>query len=100
MQAKLVYGANISMAKQYGTSGNADAVFTAYSLVLKEPGKVIPVEEKLHQPIAQALGIVAASPRQAEARAFADFLLTGKGRGILANSGYRLPPPKFVGRVP
>ena len=48
VMAKIVYAENISMAKQYGTSKNADAVFTAYSLVLKEAGKVIPVDEALH----------------------------------------------------
>ena len=47
---------NISMAKQYGASRNADAVFTAYSLVLKEGGKVIQVDEALHAPITQELG--------------------------------------------
>jgi molybdate transport system substrate-binding protein len=78
------------MAKQYGTSGNADAVFTAYSLVLKEQGKVIQVDESLHAPIDQAMGIVAASKNQAAAREFTRFLLEGKGRGILSSSGYRV----------
>ena len=58
---KIVYAENINMAKQYGTSKNADAVFTAYSLVLKEAGKVIQIDEALHQPIVQKLGIVARS---------------------------------------
>ena len=58
------------MAKQYGTSGNADAVFTAYSLVMKEGGRVIQVDDKLHAPIDQAMGIVAASKNQAAGREF------------------------------
>ncbi len=58
VQPKIVYGENISMAKQYGKSNNADAVFTAYSLVLHEGGKIIRVDERLHQPIDQELGIV------------------------------------------
>jgi molybdate transport system substrate-binding protein len=91
---KVVYADNISMAKQYGSSGNADAVFTAYSLVLKEPGRVIQVSEQLHAPIDQALGIVAASQRQDLARSFVDFLLRGKGRGILLGSGYRVAAGK------
>src|SRR5438105_3187763 len=61
VRAKIVYAENINMAKQYGMSNNADAVFTAYSLVLKEGGRVIQVDEKLHQPIVQELGIVAKS---------------------------------------
>jgi molybdate transport system substrate-binding protein len=94
VQTKVVYADNINMAKQYGTSGNADAVFTAYSLVLKEAGKVIKVDEKLHNPIDQALGIVAASKHPDTAQQFVDFLLKGRGRDILGNSGYRLPVAK------
>jgi molybdate transport system substrate-binding protein len=91
VQPKIVYADNINMAKQYGSTGNADAVFTAYSLVLKEAGKVIQVNEELHPPIDQAIGIVAASQHQDTARQFVDFLLKGKGRDILGNSGYRVP---------
>ena len=91
VKSGVVYGDSISMAKQYGTSGNADAVFTAYSLVLKESGKVIQVDEKLHKPITQALGIIGASHRQDAAAKFTEFLLKGKGREILAAHGYRVP---------
>jgi molybdate transport system substrate-binding protein len=94
VQSKVVYADNINMAKQYGSSGNADAVFTAYSLVLKESGKAIKVDEKLHNPIDQALGIVAATKHPDTARQFVDFLLKGRGRDILGNSGYRLPVAK------
>jgi molybdate transport system substrate-binding protein len=94
VQSKVVYADNINMAKQYGASGNADAVFTAYSLVLKEAGKVIKVDEKLHNPIDQALGIVAASKHLDTAQQFVDFLLKGRGRGIMGDSGYRLPAAK------
>lgn len=90
VEPKIVYADNISMAKQYGSSGNADAVFTAYSLVMKDQGKVIQVDESLHAPIDQAIGIVAASKNQAAAREFMNFLLVGKGRGILSSSGYRV----------
>jgi molybdate transport system substrate-binding protein len=92
VKSKIVYASNISMAKQFGTSGNADAVFTAYSLVLNESGKVIQVNENLHRPITQALGILSSSKNQKAARLFVDFLLTGKGRDVLARSGYRIPP--------
>jgi molybdate transport system substrate-binding protein len=87
---KIVYAENISMAKQYGTSKNADAVFTAYSLVLKEAGKVIQVDEALHQPIVQKLGIVARSQHIDDARKFTQFVLNGAGRDILARFGYKV----------
>src|SRR5438477_51210 len=57
VQPKVVYAENINAAKQYGVSRNADAVFTAYSLVLHEAGTVIRVDENLHRPIEQELGI-------------------------------------------
>ncbi len=91
VKAKIVYANNINTAKEYGTSGNADAVFTAYSLVLKVPGKVIRVDPKLYRPIVQDLGIIAASGHKTEAAKFTDFILHGKGRGILGNFGYQPP---------
>jgi len=94
VKAKIVYADNISMAKQYGTSGNADAVFTAWSLVLTESGKVIPVDEKLHRPISQELGIVAKSGNESAARSFVTFVTRGKGRDILASHGYRTQKEK------
>jgi molybdate transport system substrate-binding protein len=87
---KIAYAENINMAKQYGTSKNADAVFTAYSLVLKEPGKVIQVDESMHQPIVQKLGVIANSRHRDWAQAFAHFVLHGGGRAILVRYGYRV----------
>lgn len=91
VQPKIVYAENISAAKQYGTSNNADAVFTAYSLVIKERGKIIRVDPALHQPIDQALGIIAGAKHLDAARKFAAFLLTGDGRKVLADFGYTFP---------
>jgi molybdate transport system substrate-binding protein len=88
VNSRIVYAENISMAKQYGTSNNADAVFTAYSLVLKEGGQVIQVDQALYEPITQKLGIVAASLHKADAQKFTDFVLGGKGRGVLSTFGY------------
>ena len=91
VQGKVVYAENIAMARQYGSTGNADASFTAYSLVLKDPGKIIEIDEKLHKPIAQELGILASSTHQAEARKFAAYFLTGGGRDVLRDFGYSFP---------
>jgi molybdate transport system substrate-binding protein len=90
VEAKIVYADTISMAKQYGTSKNADAVFTAYSLVLKEGGKVIQVDEGLHQPIVQKLGVLAHSERRDLAQSFTKFVLSEPGRAILASYGYKI----------
>ena len=91
VQSKIVYANNINMAKQYAATGNADAAFTAYSLVLNEPSGVIVVDEKLHQPIDQAAGIVSASTRKTDAERFVSFLRGEEGRAVLTRFGYEIP---------
>jgi len=91
LQPKVVYAENINMARQFGSSGNADAVFTALTLVVKEGGRVIPIDEKLHAPIAQEIGIVRKGAHTQAARRFEDFLLNGPGRDALRRYGYRVP---------
>lgn len=88
VQAKVVYAENINMARQYGASGNADAVVTAYALVIHEAGTVQPVNPRLYPPIDQALGVLASSRKQAEARRLVEFILRGNGRTALAEFGY------------
>ncbi len=89
VKSKIVYAENINIARQYGSSGNADAVFTAYSLVLKQPGKVIQIDSSLHPPILQELGIPRSTQRLEAARRFVDFLIKGTGKSILINYGYK-----------
>lgn len=93
VQSKVVYAENINMARQYGASGNADAVFTAYALLLHEKGTVTQVDTSLYPPIDQALGVLASSHKQAEAKRFTEFILRGDGRKILADFGYRQALP-------
>jgi molybdate transport system substrate-binding protein len=90
VKAKIVYAENISMAKQYGASKNADAVFTAYSLVFKEAGHLIQVDQALHQPIVQKLGALTRSSHLDDARSFTRFVLGSPGQAILARYGYKI----------
>ena len=91
VQPKVVYANSISQAKQMAASGNADAAFTAYSLVLHDKGTVLKIDPQLHRPIEQALGIVTSSPRIEDAKKFKSFLLGSEGRSILTENGYLLP---------
>jgi molybdate transport system substrate-binding protein len=88
VQPKIVYANNINAAKQFAGTGNADAAFTAYSLVLREPGRILVVDEELHRPIDQAVGVVSASPRKEDALRFVSFLTGGDGRAVLERFGY------------
>ena len=90
-QPKIVYANSISMAKQMAATGNAEAAFTAYSLVLHDKGTVLKIDPRLYNPIKQALAIVTSSERAEEAKLFRSFLLGPEGRTILAERGYLLP---------
>lgn len=89
VQPKIVYAQNILMAKQYAASGNADAAFTALALVTGGPGRVIEVDERLHKPLDQALGVIRNSHETERARAYVQFVLGREGRAILQRFGYR-----------
>jgi molybdate transport system substrate-binding protein len=91
VQPKIVYANSISAAKQLAASGNTEAAFTAYSLVLHDKGTVLKIDSHLYHPIEQALAIVASSGQIEEAKRFRAFLLGAEGRMILAKNGYLLP---------
>jgi len=91
VRSKVVYSENINMARQYGASGNADAVFTAYPLVMHEAGAVLRIEPRLYPSLDQSLGILASSRHVDAARKFSNFLLIGAGSGLLREFGYERP---------
>jgi molybdate transport system substrate-binding protein len=93
LQPKIVRADNVNAAKQMAETGNADVGFTALSLVLNAPGEIILIEESLHSPIHQAIGIVAASPRRASAERFLQYVLREGGPEILKRHGYEPPAP-------
>jgi len=91
VKSRMVYAPNVGMVLQYGTSGNADAVFTAMSLARTAGGRALAVDARLHKPLDQELAVTANAANKANAAAFVRFLLTGRGRDLLAESGYRVP---------
>ena len=92
VQPKLVYAQNVLMARQFAKSGNADVAFTASSVLKPGVGRQMEVDERLHGPIDQALGIVRGSSRPADARRFARFVVGEDGQTLLRRFGYRSPP--------
>lgn len=92
VEPKVVYAQNVSMTKQVAATGNAEVAFLPLALVKPNEGQFIEVDERLHQPIDQALGVVKASGKQEAARRFTEFVLSEKGQAILEQYGYRKPP--------
>jgi molybdate transport system substrate-binding protein len=91
LEPKVVYANNIAMSKQFAETGNADAAFTAYSLVLREQGTVLKIEETLHKKLEQSLGVLKRSGRLASARRFREFVVGGQGQSVLGKYGYEVP---------
>ena len=91
LQPKLVLGENVRQALQYAETGNVGAALVPLSLSIVSDGNWTLVPEDLHTPIDQALGVVADSPRQVQARDFAAFITGPQGQAILQEYGF-LPP--------
>ncbi|MGA9767523.1 MAG: molybdate ABC transporter substrate-binding protein [Blastocatellia bacterium] len=94
VEPKVVYGTNVSNTKQFATSGNADVAFLPLALMKQGEGQYIEVEERLHQPIDQALAVIKASAKQDQARRFVNYVLSGEGQAILQQFGYSKPAAK------
>jgi molybdate transport system substrate-binding protein len=91
IEGKVIYAQNVSQAKQFAGTGNAEVAFIPLALVKTGEGTYLEVSDELHQPINQALGIVRESARQTHARQFVDFLLSGEGRELLVKKRYLAP---------
>lgn len=85
VEKKIVYGENVRQALQFYESRNADAVLTSWTLL---KGKGVQLPAAWHAPVRQAAGAVSAKP---EARAFLEYLRSGKARAILVDCGLEVP---------
>jgi molybdate transport system substrate-binding protein len=92
VEPKVVYSQNVSQAKQYAASGNADMAFIPLALIKAGDGQYVEVDARLHKPIDQAIGAIKSSNKQEPARRFVDFVLSAEGQGVLERFGYLRPP--------
>jgi molybdate transport system substrate-binding protein len=93
VESKVVYGQNVTQAKQYAATGNADVAFIPRSLVREGEGSSIAVDERLHQPINQALAVTKSSDKQTAALQFAEYILSPEGQTLLERYGYKKAAP-------
>jgi molybdate transport system substrate-binding protein len=89
VEPKVIYGQNVSQTKQYAATGNAEVAFIPLSLVKANEGQSIEVDERLHQPINQAIAVIKDSRQQEAARQFLDFVLSPEGQSLLQRYGYK-----------
>lgn len=91
IQPKLVYGENVRQALQFVQTGNAEAGIIALSVADVPEITHMLIDEALHRPLIQALGVVTGSAQAEGARAFARLLLTPEGLRIMNRYGFSPP---------
>lgn len=89
VEPKVIYGQNVSQAKQYAATGNAEVAFIPRALVKPNEGRAIEVDERLHQPIDQAIAVLKDSPHQDAAQSFVSYVLGPEGQALLERYGYK-----------
>lgn len=91
LQPKLVLGENVRDTLRYAETGDVDVAIVALSLAIQGHGRwtLIPADE--HEPIDQALAVIASTQHEDEARAFADFVNSEQGREVMRRYGFVLP---------
>jgi molybdate transport system substrate-binding protein len=96
VEAKLVYGENISQAAQFVQSGNAQAGIIALSLAISPPmkdGRSWQVPAEMHPAIAQAAIVLKSAKNKDAARAFLEFVKSKESRATLEKFGFVIPTP-------
>lgn len=91
IQPKLVLGENVRQTLQYIQTGDADAGIVALSVANVPEITWTLLDDSLHQPLDQALAVVASTAHEQVARDFAIFINSEEGRPIMRKYGFILP---------
>lgn len=91
VEPRLVFGENVRQTMQYAETGNADAAITALSLSVQSNGRWTLISEELHKPLDQALAVIKGARGELEARRFAEFINSARGRSTMRKYGFMLP---------
>jgi molybdate transport system substrate-binding protein len=98
LQAKLVFGENVSQTAQYVQTGNAQVGIIALSLVLNtelaKKGGYYLIPETMHNPLEQGYIITKRGANKPLAKKFADFMDSKQVRAIMTKYGFVLPNEK------
>jgi molybdate transport system substrate-binding protein len=95
VQAKLVFGENISQAAEFVQSGNAQAGIIALSLAVSpamKDGKRWKIPADSYPPIEQGVAMLKNANDKNAARAFLEFVNSEPGSATLVKYGFTVPP--------
>jgi molybdate transport system substrate-binding protein len=91
VQAKFVYGENISQTAQFVQSGGAQVGIVALSLAISpamRDGKRWEIPQELYPPLNQAVVMLKSARNQSASRAFLEFLKSDTARATLKRYGF------------
>jgi molybdate transport system substrate-binding protein len=88
LEPKIVMAESVRQALIYAQKGDAEAALVGRAIAGVPEIRVVEVDPKLYDPIIQAIGVVAATARTADADRFARFVLGNEGQGILKEFGF------------
>ncbi|MBZ4644707.1 MAG: molybdenum transporter substrate-binding protein [Clostridia bacterium] len=91
LKDKMVYGKDIQDTLALIKSGNVEAGFISLSVVNKDEVNFLLIDDKLHQPLKQAMAVVKGTKLEKEARNFIKFVNGEQGREIMKKYGFVLP---------
>jgi molybdate transport system substrate-binding protein len=98
LQPKIVQADSVRQALLYAQKGDAEAALVGRAIATVPEIRSVDVDPGLYDPIVQALGIVAATRRSANAEAFAQFVLGDEGQAILKEFGFQPAEAKHPAR--
>ncbi|WP_242965072.1 molybdate ABC transporter substrate-binding protein [Petroclostridium xylanilyticum] len=91
LKDKMVYGKDIQDTLTLIKSGNVEAGFISLSVVNKDEVNFLLIDDKMHQPLKQAMAVVKGTKLEKEARNFIKFVNGEQGREIMKKYGFVLP---------
>lgn len=91
IENKIVYGENVRQTLQFIQTGDAQVGIVALSVANVPEVTWTLLDDSLHNPLDQALAVIASSSHQEEAKQFAAFINGETGRPIMQKYGFVLP---------
>ncbi len=92
LSPKILLGKNISQTLSYAQTGEVDVAIVALSLSLPNDGRWVLIPAEMHNPLNQAMAVLANTKHPDEAEAFVNFVIKNSdGRAIMQKYGFMLP---------
>ena len=89
VEGKVIYAQNVSQARQFAATGNAEVAFIPQALYKTGEGRIIEIEEHLYRPLNHSIAVIKDSRQQDAAQRFLSFVLSPEGQSLLERYGYR-----------